>query len=635
VEEAGDRKVLIQPEAPDCGILEARSWTMNEYYAERCQLAKALIAAGVEPHTGVTIQGFNSPEWLFANNAAVLAGALSAGVYPTQTVPMTQYQLKHCRASVAFVDDRKQLSKLLEMRDSLPQLKYIVIWREGLLPSDNVEGKAKVLTYEEFVQTGSQVSDAQLDQRMVAQTPENAMSLIYTSGTTGMPKAVMLSHDNVTWTTGAMVSHKGLSGLFMNHHETHRIVSYLPLSHIAGAMLDIYMPIWFNAFFKHGSCITFARPDALKGTLKGTLCETHPTIFFAVPRVWEKFEEAIRQIGAQNTGLKKRIGDLSKDALKKTNCSRQTGEKPQKPGLMDVVGRKVMGKVHAALGLDKCVYCGTGAAPISPMTLEYFASLNIVISELYGMSECTGPHTTCTPELFKFGTCGSMLPGCYSLVDHVPGRDKEGEGELKYKGRHVMMGYMYDEANTRKTIDPEQWLATGDVVSLKSYATGAPELLKITGRVKELIITAGGENIAPVPIETKVKEYCPGLGNLMMIGDKQKFCSIIVAAKVKEDAATGSATEELVAEALLVDPACKTVADARQSALWKKHIQDGIDKYNKEDAVSQAQKLQKWAWIPTTFTVAGGELGPTLKLKRGPTADKYQSVIDSMYAESA
>merc|ERR1712048_1083983 len=198
------------------------------------------------------------------------------------------------------------------------------------------------------------------------------------------------------------------------------------------------------------------------------------------------------------------------------------------------------------------------------------------------------------------------------------GRDNEGEGELKYKGRHVMMGYMYDEANTRKTIDPEQWLYTGDVVSLKSYATGAPELLKITGRVKELIITAGGENIAPVPIETKVKEYCPGLGNLMMIGDKQKFCSIIVAAKVKEDAATGSATEEIV-------------ADARQSALWKKHIQDGIDKYNREDAVSQAQKIQRWAFIPTTFTVAGEELGPTLKLRRGPTAKKYEEVIQSMY----
>jgi long-chain-fatty-acid--CoA ligase ACSBG len=251
------------------------------------------------------------------------------------------------------------------------------------------------------------------------------------------------------------------------------------------------------------------------------------------------------------------------------------------------------------------------------------------------MSECTGPHTTCTPSLFKFGTCGSALPGCYSTVDHVPGRDKEGEGELKYKGRHVMMGYMYDEENTKKTIDPEQWLATGDVVSLKSYAKDAPEFLKITGRVKELIITAGGENIAPVPIETKVKEYCPALGNVMMIGDKQKFCSILVAAKVKEDIVTGSATEELVAEALQVDAHCHTVSDAQNSEVWRKYIQEAIDKYNREDAVSSAQKLQKWCFIPTTFTVAGGELGPTLKLKRGPTAQKYQDTIDSMYAGSA
>merc|ERR1712187_12834 len=307
---------------------------------------------------------------------------------------------------------------------------------------------------------------------------------------------------------------------------------------------------------------------------------------------------------------------------------------PVRPGMMNALGRKVMSKVHAALGLDKCIWAGTGAAPISPQTLEYFASLNIIISELFGMSECTGPHTTCTPKLFKFGTCGPMLPGCYSTVDHVAGRDKEGEGELKYKGRHVMMGYMFDEVNTKKTIDPEHWLFTGDVVSLKSYASGTPELLKITGRVKELIITAGGENIAPVPIETKLKEYCPGLGNVMMIGDKQKFCSILVAAKVKEDVATGSATEELIAEALQVDPNCKSVSDAQQSTLWKKCVQEAIDRYNEKDAVSQAQKLQKWSFIPTTFTVAGGELGPTLKLKRGPTAEKYQAIIESLYTGS-
>jgi len=303
--------------------------------------------------------------------------------------------------------------------------------------------------------------------------------------------------------------------------------------------------------------------------------------------------------------------------------------------LVDGLSRKVMSKVKGALGLDKAVFYGTGAAPIHASTLEYFASLDIVISELFGMSECTGPHASCTPELFKFGTCGSMLPGCESKIEHVAGRDKEGEGELKYKGRHVMMGYMNDEANTRKTIDSERWLSTGDVVSLKPYASDAPEFLKITGRVKELIITAGGENIAPVPIEDKVKEYCWGLGNVMMVGDQQKYCSMILAAKVKEDPATGTATEELVGDALRVDPNCKTVSEAISSELWKKHIQEGVDRYNKNDSISQAQKIQRWAFIPTTFTVAGEELGPTLKLKRAPTANKYQSVIASMYESVA
>lgn len=291
-----------------------------------------------------------------------------------------------------------------------------------------------------------------------------------------------------------------------------------------------------------------------------------------------------------------------------------------------------MGKVKAALGLDAAVFMGTGAAPIRKETLEYFSSLDLVVCELFGMSECSGPHTVSTPKFFRFGCCGAALPGCYSKIEHVKGRDKEGEGELLYKGRHVMMGYMYDEANTKKTIEKDGWLYTGDVVAIKRYAQGAPEYLSITGRVKELIITAGGENIAPVPIEDQIRANCAGIGNVMMIGDKQKYCSILVALKVKEDSATGTATEELVGPALAVDPACTTVTQARESQLWRKHIQDGLDTYNKGSAcVSQAQKLQKFCIIPTTFTLAGGELGPTLKLKRQPTAEIYKKEIDSMY----
>merc|ERR1711988_1943084 len=165
---------------------------------------------------------------------------------------------------------------------------------------------------------------------------------------------------------------------------------------------------------------------------------------------------------------------MSKDALRRANCSRQVGEKA-KSAYGDGLARKVMSKVKAALGLDEAVFYGTRAAPIHASTLEYFASLDIVISELFGMSECTGPHSSCTPNLFKFGTCGAELPGCYSALDHVAGRDKEGEGELKYRGRHVMLGYMYDEENTRKSIDSKGWFSTGDVVSLKSYANGLPE----------------------------------------------------------------------------------------------------------------------------------------------------------------
>mmetsp|Transcript_59076 Transcript_59076/g.129401 ORF Transcript_59076/g.129401 Transcript_59076/m.129401 type:complete len:704 (+) Transcript_59076:26-2137(+) len=628
--------VLVQPEATDCGVAVERKFTMQQYCDESRALAKALIAAGVQQCTGVGILGFNSPEWFFANNGAILSGALASGVYPTQTEETTMYQLNHCRASVVLCDDRKQLTKLMNIRAKCTQLKYIVIWREGVEAADNKPGQAQVLTYAEFLKLGEKVLDADLDARTKQQTPENAATLIYTSGTTGMPKAVMISHDNVTWTAGTIPFQYDVGTSIINYAEQHQIISYLPLSHIAGAMVDIYMPLWLNAFHSQGCCVTFARPDALKGTLKQTLQAVRPTLFFGVPRVWEKFEAAIKEIGAANTGVKKMVGDWSKEMLKWTNTSRQVGE-AENWSLLEGVASKVMGAVKAALGLDRAIWCGTGAAPIHVNTLEYFASLDIMVTELYGMSECTGPHTVSTKNLFKFGTCGPMLPGCESRIDFVAGRDKEGEGELFYRGRHVMMGYMDDDEKSRATIDKDGWLATGDVVSIKSYGEyngkPAPEFVKITGRVKELIITAGGENIPPVLIEDAVKEQCSALGNVMAIGDQRKFLTMLVAAKVKENPADGSATEELIGEALALDPACTTVSQAKNSEIWKKAIDDAITKYNKEKAISQAQKIQKWVLIPTTFTVAGGELGPTLKLKRGPTMEKYANLITGMYGE--
>mmetsp|Transcript_6388 Transcript_6388/g.13508 ORF Transcript_6388/g.13508 Transcript_6388/m.13508 type:complete len:199 (+) Transcript_6388:3-599(+) len=197
------------------------------------------------------------------------------------------------------------------------------------------------------------------------------------------------------------------------------------------------------------------------------------------------------------------------------------------------------------------------------------------------------------------------------------------------------MGYMGDEEKTKTTIDPQGWLQTGDVVSIISYGevngAPAPEFIKITGRVKELIITAGGENIPPVLIEDHIKQNCPALSNVMVVGDRQKYLTMLVAAKVKENPGDGSATEELVAEAVGVDEGCKTVSDAVKSEKWKKYLDEGLARYNKDQCLSNAQKVQKWALIPTTFTVAGGELGPTLKLKRGPTAEKYDSIIQGMY----
>jgi long-chain-fatty-acid--CoA ligase ACSBG len=465
-----------------------------------------------------------------------------------------------------------------------------------------------------------QTSERDLARRIEDQRPGHACTLIYTSGTTGHPKAVMVSHDNLTWTAQALfqIMPPGFGTV-----EEH-VVSYLPLSHIAAQMVDIHLPMGIAAQFAANATVHFARPDALKGTLGDTLKACRPTVFFGVPRVWEKIAEKMKAVGATTTGLKKKLVTWAKDCGTAASAAEQYNGDLQMPWGFPLANRLVLSKVRLALGLDRCQMCFTGAAPISAETLNFFGALYIPVYELYGMSECCGPMTVSSPATFKVGSCGPPMPGVEIKIDRDPMRDKPGEGEITYRGRHIMLGYMKSDDKTREAIDPDGWLHSGDVGRLDQDG-----FLYITGRIKELIITAGGENIAPVPIENDFKRFCPGLSNVMMVGDKKKFIVCLVTIKTKP-LPDGSFGDELDGEAVAVDSACVTVAQAKKSAKWKAYIDTGCKKANAE-AVSRAARIQKWTILDTDFSVPGGELTATLKTRRNVVTAKYNDIIEAMY----
>jgi long-chain-fatty-acid--CoA ligase ACSBG len=292
-----------------------------------------------------------------------------------------------------------------------------------------------------------------------------------------------------------------------------------------------------------------------------------------------------------------------------------------------------LSNIKKALGLDECKACFTAAAPISVETLNYFASLDIPVYEVFGQSECTGPHTVNSPGQWKVGTCGRPMPGTESLI-------APSTGELCYRGRHIFMGYMYMDKQTEDTIDKDGYLHSGDVAEFDNCTklgviAGPSGFMRITGRIKELIITAGGENIPPVLIENEMKAAMVAISNVMVIGDKRKYLSMLITLKSEVAKETAAPLDQLSADSLhvakLIGSTATTVTEAAADPKWKKYFDDGMKTANGK-TTSNAQIVQKWALLPADFSVHTNELTPTMKLKRNVVAEKYAVVIETIYA---
>lgn len=604
---------------------EWKVWTWKEYREQADAFGIALIALGCNKFDCVNILGFNSPYWFFANFGSIAAGCVPAGIYTTNQPEACQYISNHSKAKVVVVDGIKQLEKYYSIASSLPNLSAIVMYGNDTLPSD-IKEKCSVpcYTWESFIEIGmnSKGQNTQvLSDRTNSWKPTETVTLIYTSGTTGPPKAVMITNDNITWTCRTML----LCSRYQSMNTTDVMISYLPLSHIAAQMLDLHIPMYT------GMQIYFAQPDALKGSLGQTLKEVRPTTFFGVPRVWEKIYDKLQEVAKSSTGIKKILSTWAKSKAAEHWAAQEYGSKSTSP-FFYFLAKKLLHKAHLALGLDRCYAFYVSAAPIELKVLKYFASIDIPIMELFGQSECTGPHAVNTYTAFKLGTVGRPMLGTETKID-------PNTGELLYRGRHIFAGYMGMPDKTKETIDPEGWLHSGDVVSIdEDHTESIPPpsgFVRITGRIKELIITAGGENVPPVLIEDALKGAIPELSNAMVIGDKRKFLSVLLCLQVEIDVDEGIASNKLTGQALETSKALGSTAtttdEVRSDPLWKKYLDEGVQKANAK-ATSKAQHIAKWALLSTDFTEKGGELTPTLKLKRSVAAEKYNDVIEGLYA---
>jgi len=615
--------------------------TWKELEVETYAFAAACLACGLEAKQAVVVMGFNTPQWMLATHGVPQAGGVIAGSYPTNNKETCIYLAKDCGAKLCLVENWSHGSKFADvLTDSSAPLSKIIVWGNmDACPKDLIES-GQVISFADFMATGKALAGGVEKVKAIeaALEPTECVQLIYTSGTTGMPKGVMLSHDNLTWDVKAAFQIiKEETGVVMGTEQVY--LSYLPLSHIAAQVLDIMM-----ATCSAGT-LYFATPDALAGGLLPLLQQTRPTFFFAVPRVWEKMMDSMKaKAAARNLkGIKAKVPVWAKAFALRRNMNlaesggTRTGDWGGCSLQAKLYNKKVYSAVRQLVGLDRAFLLGSGAAPISKEVLSYFWSLDMPIIEGFGMSETTGVMTmSLFPKNIRLGCVGSEMCDGAVKLDFSKG-SKEGQGEICLRGRNIMMGYLGKPDKTAETFDEERYLRSGDLGTLTPSPNkkSSKTLLAITGRIKELIITAGGENVPPVLIEDAIKANCPMVANAMLIGDKRKYLTILLTLRSVVDPVSLEPSDELDANfALAAKPlgiTCTTVTEAKKDPAVLDAIQKGIDKYNKEGAASRAQNIQKFVILDKDFSVPGGELTGTQKLKKNVVLEKYASQIESMY----
>lgn len=570
------------------GIWREISW--REYGQHAKYVGLGLIELGLSRGDRIAIISENNPEWLYSDMGILAAGGVTVGIYPTDSPNQVEYVLNHSGAKFYIAEDEEQLDKVLEVRDTIPRLQKIIIMdMKGLRHFSD----PMTISFDELLTMGKKLDDHQpglFRERLEGPQPEDLAILIYTSGTTGPPKGAMISHRNIL-DTMAMQNEVNPG------YENDEVLSFLPLCHIAQRMVST-----FNSLLG-GYVINFV--EELE-TVPENMREVSPTIFFAVPRIWEKFYSALVLTMKESTGLEKAAYRWATDIGQKVSDYRLMGsESPwHLKAFFKLAEWTVLRNLKKMIGLNRARYCLSGAAPISPDLLKFYHGLGIDIREVYGQTENCGPTSIHYEGDVKFGTVGRPLPGAQIRIAD--------DGEILLKGPHVFMGYYNDPQKTRETI-VDGWLHTGDVGRFD-----ADGHLIITDRKKDIIITAGGKNITPSEIENQLK-FSPYINDAVVIGDGRKYLAALI--MIDDENVMKYAQENRIP--------FTTYASLTKAREVIQLIQREVDNVNKKFA--QVETIKKFRLIDIQLTTDDEEITPTMKLKRKFISEKFKDVIESMY----
>jgi long-chain acyl-CoA synthetase len=587
VEEWGDRVALREK---NFGIWQPITWAE---YGERARAAGlGLVALGLQPGDVVSILAENIPEWLYADLGILGAGGVSNGIYPSDSATQVDYLLNDSRSRFLVVENEEQLDKALEVRARCPGLQRIIVEdMEGLREFQD----PMVMSFSELLELGRArhlAYPAEWMERLQRPRSEDLAILIYTSGTTGASKGAMLSHGNVLFMMSAINE-------VLPAGPDDRGLSFLPLCHIAERTFTTTLPL------KTGLVVHFAEaPDTVSQNLR----EVEPTVFFAVPRLWEKFYSSIT-IRMRNATW---FGNWAYHAA--LAVGRRVAEcrlASRRPGFglaaaFGVADLLVLGNVKRMLGLSKGRILFSGAAPISPDLIRWFLALGLDMREGYGQTECSCITSVHPAGGTRTGTVGLPIPGTEIRISS--------EGEILIRGPHVFLGYLNQPERTAETV-VDGWLHTGDV-----GAIDADGHLRITDRLRDIIITAGGKNITPSEIENQLK-FSPYISDAVVIGDGRKYLTCLV--MLDHETVAQYAQDRQIP--------FSNFASLCQAQPVVDLIGQEIELVNQQFA--RVETIRKFRLIDQLLTAEDEELTPTMKLKRKTVHRKYQGLIDEMYAD--
>jgi long-chain acyl-CoA synthetase len=596
----GDRVAMREK---DLGIWQEVSWAA--YWDTALTVAHGLLALGVQPGDRVAVHAEGRREWLYTDVATVAVRAMTVGLYPTNPAAEVGYLLSHSGSKVLVAEDQEQVDKALAVLDDCPDLQHIVYLEPRGIRHRYTD--PRLMHWDELLERGRAhrgEHPGAVEARMAQADGDDIATLIYTSGTTGRPKGAMLSVANVEFAVDTLVRGGGFA--YPPPGPDDLMLSYLPLCHVAERIFTT----WFNA--GSGVQVNFAESIA---TVQANLREVQPTILFGVPRIWEKIQAGV-MIGISNASSVKRayarfwlrVAERLGAALVRTGGRHTAGTR-----LVYGIGWVCFYRaLRERIGMRRVRFAASGAAPIAPEVLRFFMGVGVPMHELYGMTENSAIATGNRPGRVQLGTVGEPQAGTEVMIDPQT-------GEILTRHGGVFVGYYRDEVATAAVKTADGWLHTGDIGAWVAGPGGSePTHIKITDRLKDIIITAGGKNIAPSELENTLKAS-PYIKEAVVIGDRRPFLAALIGIEL-----------ETVGEwAQRRGITYTTYRDLAEKPQVRALVQGIVEAMNAK--LASVEQIKEFRMLPKELDHEDGELTATQKVRRGAVTAAFADLVDDIY----